>query len=123
MSERRRKVGLAGEDAARDYLKNKGYEILDTNYRCPLGEIDIIARDAQTIVIVEVRTKTGRSFGGPEESITRAKAKKLTRLAMHYLRSISSRDIPCRIDLVAVMLKKEDFLPEKINHIKGILAG
>ncbi|MFO7951897.1 MAG: YraN family protein [Bacillota bacterium] len=123
MSEKRQKVGLAGEDAARDYLLNKGYEILATNYRCPLGEIDIIARDNRTIVIVEVRTKTGYSFGGPEESITAAKAKKLNRLAMYYLRTISCRDIPCRIDLVAVMLNRNNFLPQKINHIQGILAG
>ncbi len=123
MTRRRRQVGLAGENAARIYLENQGYQIVETNYQCQLGEIDIIARENNTIVIVEVRTRTGLAFGGPEESITAEKARRLHRLALLYLKSASGVERPCRIDLIAVMLNKDTHELEKLNHIRGILAG
>ncbi len=123
MTMKRRQVGLAGEKEARNYLESKGYEIIETNYRCPLGEIDIIAREQEIIVFIEVRTRTGLAFGGPEESINPKKAHQLIRLAQYYLKAISVNERPCRIDLVAVRLKKNDLSMENLNHIKGILAG
>lgn len=123
MTMKRRQVGLAGEKEARNYLESKGYEIIETNYRCPLGEIDIIAREQETIVFIEVRTRTGLAFGGPEESINSKKAHQMRRLAQYYLKTISVNERPCRIDLVAVRLKKNDLTLEHLNHIKGILAG
>lgn len=123
MNNKQRKVGLAGEKAACIFLENLGYEILDTNYQCLLGEIDIIARDQGTIVIVEVRARTSQVFGGPEESITDRKAQRLRRLALDYLKTVSGRDISCRIDLIAVNLSKVNYSVEKVNHIRGILAG
>ncbi len=123
MTKKRLKVGLIGEQAASEYLKNHGYEIVETNYRCQLGEIDIVARDQQTVVIVEVRTRTSFSYGAPEESITAAKAKRLNLLARYYLRSLSQEEVSCRIDLVAVMLNKNDDSVVKINHVRGILSG
>ncbi len=122
MKNEHRKVGLAGEKAACIFLKNLGYEILDTNYQCLLGEIDIIARDQGTIVIVEVRARTSQVFGGPEESITDRKAQRLRRLALYYLKTVTRRDIPCRIDLVAVNLSKVNYSVEKVKHMRGILA-
>ncbi len=123
MNNKQRKVGLAGEKAACIFLENLGYEILDTNYQCLFGEIDIIARDQGTIVIVEVRARTSQVFGGPEESITDRKAQRLRRLALDYLKTVSGRDISCRIDLIAVNLSKVNYSVEKVNHIRGILAG
>ncbi len=123
MTMKRRQVGLAGEKEARNYLESKGYEIIETNYRCPLGEIDIIAREQETIVFIEVRTRTGLAFGGPEESINFKKAHQMRRLAQYYLKTISVNERPCRIDLVAVRLKKNDLNLEHLNHLKGILAG
>ncbi len=123
MTMKRRKVGLAGEKAARAYLENRGYEIIETNYRCSLGEIDIIARDRGTLVLVEVRTRTGFSFGRPEESITSQKARRLQRLALYYLKAAAKNELPCRIDLVAVMLNKHNHTLVSLNHIRGILSG
>ncbi len=123
MTSKRLQVGEVGEKAARNYLEQLGYRIIETNYRCKLGEIDIIARDLDTIVIVEVRTKTGKAFGSPEESITGAKAQKLHRLALFYLQSVYRREVSSRIDLVAVMLDKDSHAVRSINHIRGILSA
>lgn len=123
MTERRRKVGKIGEQAAISHLEQLGYEIVDTNYRCPLGEIDIIAREGGSIVFVEVRTKTGSSFGMPEESITAEKARRLKRLALYYLQSVFRRAVPGRFDLVAVMLDRNSHEVVSLNHIKNILPG
>jgi len=123
MTMKRRQIGLAGEKAARAYLEEQGYEIIETNYRCPLGEVDIIARDRDFLVLVEVRTRTGLSFGGPEESINAEKARRLQRLALYYLKSFTNKELPCRIDLVAVILNRHNRALESLNHIRGILSG
>ncbi|MGM0651442.1 MAG: YraN family protein [Bacillota bacterium] len=122
MTKMRQQVGQKGEEAAREYLKEQGYSIVDNNYRCRLGEIDIIARDGNTVVIVEVRTKTGLAFGRPEESITRDKARKLHRLALQYLQSHYQREISSRIDLVAVMVDRNSGQVKDLIHIKNILG-
>ena len=123
MTRMRQQVGQKGEQAARSYLEQEGYSIIETNYRCKLGEIDIIARDGEMVVIVEVRTKTGLAFGRPEESINQEKARKLHRLALQYIQANYHREIPSRIDLVAVMIEKSSGLVKDIKHIKNILAG
>ncbi len=123
MTSKRLQVGEAGEKAARNYLEQLGYRIIETNYRCKLGEIDIIARDLDTIVIVEVRTKTGTAFGAPEESITVKKAQKLHRLSLSYLQTVYKREVASRIDLVAVTLDRDKLAVRNINHIRGILSG
>ena len=73
---KRREIGILGEKLARDFLKKKGYRILETNFRCQYGEIDIIARKKDYLVFIEVRTKTSNDFGTPEESITHVKERK-----------------------------------------------
>ena len=80
MADSRKKLGAFGERIAGDYLKRQGYEILETNFRCSVGEIDIVARHGDYLVFVEVRTKRNLEFGTPEESITSAKKKKLIEL-------------------------------------------
>lgn len=123
MTKERLQVGQIGEKAARDYLVKLGYKLLHTNYRCVLGEIDIIALDKKMVVIVEVRTKTGSAFGLPEESITFEKARRLRRLALYYLQKTYKREVACRIDLVTVIIDRADFSVCKLNHFRGILAG
>ena len=76
----KQQVGRLGEEAAVAYLRERGYRIIATNYRCPLGEIDMIAKQGETLVFVEVKSRTGKSYGLPQESITRQKQEKLTRL-------------------------------------------
>ncbi len=76
MSMKRIDTGRRGEELARDFLKKRGFRILEANYRCPEGEIDIISRHKDCLVFTEVRTKTSRQFGSLEESITYTKNKK-----------------------------------------------
>ena len=96
------RLGELGERAARGYLERTGFTVLDTNYRCPHGEIDIVARDSDTVVFVEVRSRSGRDFGSPEESITAGKARRLIASAQTYLQSREGLPPHWRIDLVAV---------------------
>ena len=103
---KRRDTGVLGEKLARDFLDRNGYHILETNYRCPQGEIDIIARQGDFLVFVEVRTKTSRRFGSPEESITEAKMAKLRAVATHYGQSHDNLPPSWRIDVVAVELDR-----------------
>ena len=96
------RLGALGEQAARGHLERAGFSVLDTNYRCPHGEIDIVARDGDAVVFVEVRTRRGGSFGTPEESITAGKARRLIAAAQTYLQTRDGLPPHWRIDLVAV---------------------
>ena len=111
-------VGVTGERLAVDYLKGLGYEILQRNFRCRQGEIDIIARRDDCLVFVEVRTKKGREFGTPEESITSSKKEKLIALAEAYLQTLASPPLSWRIDVVAVELAPDGGLL-RLDHIEN----
>lgn len=104
---KRRDVGILGETLARDFLGNNGYHILETNYRCREGEIDIIAQQADTLVFVEVRTKKSLEFGSPEESITPAKMARLRATAAHYWQDHNNLPPSWRIDVVVIQLNKD----------------
>jgi putative endonuclease len=103
----RRDVGILGEKLAREFLKKKGYKILETNFRCREGEIDIVAKRKDYLVFIEVRTKTSTSFGTPEESITVLKKEKLVNLALAYINSHQDLPVLWRIDFVAVELNEK----------------
>jgi putative endonuclease len=95
MSER----GALAEAAAADFLTGRGLRLLERNYRCRFGEIDLIMSDGRTLVFVEVRYRRNKSFGGAVESITGAKREKLLRAARHYL--AARKEFPaCRFDAV-----------------------
>ncbi len=104
---KRRDVGILGEKLARDFLKKQGYRILESNYRCPQGEIDIIARQKDTLAFIEVRTKTSLEFGSPEESITKTKKERMKATAAHYQQTHSNLPQLWRIDVVAVELNQK----------------
>jgi putative endonuclease len=103
---KRRETGIQGEKLACEFLGKNGYEIIEKNYRCPEGEIDIVARHKEFLVFVEVRTKKSYAFGSPEESITEAKQERLRGLATHY--GLSHDNLPAfwRIDVVAIELDR-----------------
>lgn len=104
---KRRETGILGEKLARRFLEDEGYRVLQTNYRCPVGEIDIIARRGEeALVFFEVRTRSGRELGSPEESITPAKMEKLRQVAYHYLQDHDLEAISWRIDVVGVELDR-----------------
>ncbi len=101
-----RQVGHVGERLARVHLEAKGYRILDANYRCPWGEVDLVAQDGPIYAFVEVRTRRGGAYGSPEESLVSGKAQRLMLTAQHYLErhDLDSAETSWRIDLVAIRL-------------------
>jgi putative endonuclease len=119
---RRKAVGDEGERLAVDFLKKKGYRILETNYRCRSGEIDIVARQGEALVFIEVRTKTNVSFGLPEESISFTKRQHLEASAESYLQENSQDPPSWRIDLVAVELDADNRL-KRIEQIQNAFEG
>ena len=120
------RLGRQGEELASGYLRGAGCGILAANYRCPWGEIDLVARDGDELAFVEVRTRRTATFGSPRESITRRKADHLVAAAQHYLQNHSpendSEDIPWRIDLVSIRLLDGSRSPQ-IDHIKYAVQG
>jgi len=118
----RKDIGAAGEKIARDYLKKKGYRILKQNYRCREGEIDIVAEHKKEIVFVEVRTKTGNSFGLPAESVGRSKQGKLIAASFHYLNAHTVEQKPWRIDFVGIEMGP-DGRANRIEHLENAVTG
>jgi len=118
---KRRDTGILGEKLARDFLKKRGYHIIETNYRCPEGEVDIIARHKDFLVFIEVRTKTSLKFGSPEESITTAKKERLRAIAAHYQQTHDHLPQSWRIDVVAVELNQKG-KPSRIELIENAVG-
>jgi putative endonuclease len=113
---KRRATGILGEKLAGEFLGRNGYDVIETNYRCPGGEVDIIARQRDTLVFIEVRTKTSRQFGGPEESITPAKMERLRTVAAHYGQTHLDLPEARRIDVVAIQMNRSG----RVTHIELI---
>lgn len=99
-----RATGLLGEKLAQNFLKERGYQIVEANYRSPDGEVDIIVSKDGVLVFIEVRTKSSRTFGTPEESITQRKKQKLIAVAQRYLQNHEPQPLSWRIDFIAVEL-------------------
>jgi putative endonuclease len=96
-------LGTQGEAQAVQFLKEHGYTIITTNYRVgKMGEIDIIAKDGDTIVFVEVKLRRTTKYGTPEEAVTYSKQRTIRRMAEGYLMFNRIEDIPCRFDVVAI---------------------
>ncbi len=100
----RQEIGKLGEKEAQKFLKKRGYRIRETGFRCRHGEIDIIARQKDYLVFVEVRTKSNLDFGTPEESITQAKKERLIASALTYTNTHQNIPSLWRIDVVAIEL-------------------
>jgi putative endonuclease len=118
----RKEIGRLGESFAVDYLKSSGSNIIETNYRCQSGEIDIISQEGDCIVFTEVRTKTGSGFGTPEESVTNTKKKHLIDSAYTYLEEKDKMQSDWRIDLIAVELDRNNN-PSRIEQYKDAIEG
>ncbi len=118
----RSRLGSRGERLAQEHLGNAGYQIVETNYRCQWGEVDIIARDDDFLVFVEVRTRRGTSFGTPEESITKEKAQRLIATAETYLDEHQASAAQWRIDFISVEMDHQGRL-KPLRHIKNAVEG
>jgi putative endonuclease len=110
-----RPLGVKGEDLAVKFLKKKGYRILSRNFKTPLGEIDIIAEDRDTLVFVEVKTRTDNSFSFPYEAVNRRKREKLRKVALFYLKNCVKGDAPSRFDVLSIQAGEDK---TEIEHIR-----
>lgn len=98
----RKRTGSEGEEEARAFLEKKGFRILEQNWRCGSGEIDLIARDGAVLVFIEVKTKKREGFGEPEDWINRRKQNQIGRLALGYLQQKNIENVECRFDVVTL---------------------
>ncbi len=121
MKTKRQQIGKAGEKLARDFLEKQGFAIVETNYRCPEGEIDIICRGGDCLVFAEVRTRTSHEFGSPEESITESKKKRMLAAAYNYMQACNSSPEWWRIDLVAIELDEKG-KPSRVELIENAVS-
>jgi len=103
-----RALGRAGEDIACEYLERKNYTIVARGFRLFRGEIDIVARDGDTLVFVEVKTRADESHGRPEESVTPGKQRQIRRIAQGYLVTHPAPGVNCRFDVVSILYRAPD---------------
>ncbi|WP_408609556.1 YraN family protein [Candidatus Nitrosacidococcus tergens] len=98
--------GIQAEQLACDYLLAYGLSLIQRNYRCPYGEIDLIMEDRDSLIFIEVRYRTHNSFGSALESITTIKQHKIITTAQHYLHKMERIDKPCRFDAIGITPKQ-----------------
>lgn len=122
MSDARVRLGRRGEALAASKLASLGYVMVDRNYRCPHGELDLVARQGEMWVFVEVRTRRGDRFGSQEASFTARKRAHLIAAAQHYLQAHNLTDVPWRIDAVAVDMAPSGAL-RRVDVIENAVAG
>jgi putative endonuclease len=115
-------LGKLGEELAGKAFKKNGYRIIDKNYRCRYGEIDIIARKKDSLVFIEVRSKTGSSFGSPEESVTTAKKRRIMRTALDYIANHENLPPDWRIDFVAVEFDESGSKVRRVEIIENAVS-
>ena len=108
------KVGKLGEELARKHLQKKGYKVLEQNYRTRYSEIDLVVRQKDVLVIVEVRTKVGEQFGTPEDTLNNKKLQKVKRNAASYVAHTKWNKL-YRVDAVCIVLA-EDYSLQRFNH-------
>jgi putative endonuclease len=99
-----KRTGEKGEELAAVYLVDAGYRIIERNYRCLFGEIDIVAWEGETLVFAEVKSRRSEAYGAPQLAVGREKQNKISRIALNYLSEKHLRHRPARFDVVAVLL-------------------
>ncbi len=123
MLNKRQRFGQESESIAARYLKKKGYKILEQNYRNKLGEIDIIARDKGTLVFVEVKARKSSRFGSPKWAVTSKKQRKISMVALYYLKATNQSRIKARFDVVAISSSKTNPRIEIIKNAFELAFG
>ncbi len=111
-------LGKYGEDLAEEFLKQQGLEILDRNWRCDVGEIDIVARDGQALVICEVKTRSSNQLGWPAEAVTVRKLRRLRHLAFRWLIAHEAHVPEVRIDVVSIV--QPLWGAPEIEHLRSV---
>lgn len=111
-----KKIGSRYEQIAADFLQDRGYKILERNFRCPAGEIDIIAREGEYLCFLEVKFRSEKDRGTPQEAVNGRKQRRISRAALYYMMKNGLSDTtPCRFDVVGI-------LPEKTTLIKNAFS-
>ncbi|HUL27074.1 MAG TPA: YraN family protein [Streptosporangiaceae bacterium] len=111
-------LGRRGEQAAVEYLESAGLRILDRNWRCAEGEIDIVAAEGRVLVICEVKTRSGTGYGSPLEAITRSKRARLRRLAIRWLVAHGVLFDEVRIDVIGLV--RDESGHYQLEHVRGV---
>ncbi len=114
----RHELGREGEEYATKYLEEKGYQIIKRNFECRQGEIDIIAKDKEEYVFIEVKTRRNLHYGMPSEAVTKKKQKHIWKATNYYIYSHKLENKYIRFDVIEVYKKEDKFYT---NHIKQIL--
>ncbi len=118
MSQQRMDTGKKGEQLAREHIRQQGYTLLEKNFRCKLGEIDLIARDRHMVVFLEVRTKTSAAYGPAYNSVTPHKRRQVKRVALFYIAQHNLVNTQFRFDVIGILLNPQsgDF---HLDHIQN----
>ena len=116
-------TGKEGEKIAAAYLKKNGYRIIEINFRCPIGEIDIVAKEKDDLVFVEVKTRKSMELGYPEQAVGIRKQKKMSQLALWYLQKRKVADTNARFDVVAVTIIPENNEVKLIKNAFDFIAS
>ena len=114
----KKEFGNKGEDIAIEYLEKRGYIILERNFYCRQGEIDIIAKDKNEIVFIEVKSRSSIQYGCPSEAVNKQKIRRLYRTAKYYLYKNTYLNNYIRFDVIEILIKNGKF---NVNHIKQII--
>ena len=121
MEKYRQSIGKQGEIKAKNYLKRRGYQILECNYRTKAGEIDLIAKEKDCLVFVEVKTRTTEEYGTPAEAVSFYKQQHMVKSAQYYLVRHGG-ECECRFDVIEVRMPARGLLKiARINHLKNVL--
>lgn len=110
-------LGIYGEEVAVRHLQDAGWSILARNWRCEIGELDVVALDGDVLVFCEVKTRSGLGFGSPVEAVTRAKALRQRRLAARWLDSHGGRTREIRFDVIGVLRRRRG--GPVLEHVRG----
>mgnify|MGYP001320153746 CR=1 FL=1 len=111
-------LGRYGEDVAARHLEDDGLVVLERNWRCDIGEIDIVAREGDVLVVCEVKTRSSLRHGSPFEAITERKLHRLERLGMAWMRAHGVRPRTMRVDIVSVLRPRTG--PVVVDHVRGL---
>jgi putative endonuclease len=117
-AEQRQSLGRWGERLAERYLSEHGMKVLQRNWRCSLGEIDLVLREDDTLVVCEVKTRRGLDFGHPLAAVDATKAERLGALAALWADEHGLTRVPVRVDMVGVLVRFGE--PVQIEHVRGI---
>jgi putative endonuclease len=116
MTEKTKTLGEKGEDIAAAFLKKKGYNILFRNYKCSFGEIDIIAKHKKTLSFIEVKTRSTKKYGLPQEAVTSVKQAKISRVALEFVQRYKMDNRAARFDVVSVQSLNDGYEVDLIEN-------